>query len=44
MKFRNKITGLVEEITNKMVIEQYKKHTDRYEEVKEKKTTKKETE
>lgn len=44
MKFKNKITGLIETVTNKDVIEQYKKHTDRYEEIKDKKPTKKETE
>lgn len=33
-KFRNLITGSVEIVTNKMVIEQYEKHTDRYVEVK----------
>lgn len=39
-KFKNKITGLVEIVTNKEVIEQYEKHTDRYEEVKEKSSKK----
>lgn len=33
-KFKNLITGAVETITNPMLIEQYKKHTDRYVEVK----------
>lgn len=36
MKFKNKKTGIIEVVTNKMVIEQYKKHTEAYEEVKEK--------
>lgn len=35
-KFRNKKTGLIEIVTNEMLIEQYEKHTDAYEEVKEK--------
>lgn len=39
-KFRNKKTGIVEVVTNKKLIEQYEKHTEVYEEVKE---TKKET-
>jgi hypothetical protein len=34
-KFRNRVTGCIEEVTNKMLIEQYEKHTERYEEVKE---------
>jgi len=41
MKFKNKKTGIVETVTNKAVIEQMKKHTEVYEEVKEKKTTSK---
>lgn len=34
-KFKNLITGCVETITNPKLIEQYEKHSDRYEEVKE---------
>lgn len=34
-KFINKNTGLIEVITNEMLVEQYRKHTDSYEEVKE---------
>lgn len=34
--FRNKITGCVEIVTNKNLIEQYEKYTEVYEEVKEK--------
>lgn len=37
MKFKNLITGNVEIVTNKMLIEQYKKYTDRYELVEDKK-------
>lgn len=33
-KFKNKVTGLVEVVTNPMIIKQYEKHTERYEEVK----------
>lgn len=40
MKFKNIKTGIVEVVTNKKLIEQYKKYTDTYVEVKEKKTTK----
>ena len=44
-KFKNKITGVVEEVTNPRLIEQYEKYSDRYEEVKEvkEKTSKKKT-
>ena len=41
MKFKNKKTGIVENVTNKVLVEQYKKHTDVYELVEEKKTTSK---
>ena len=41
MKFKNKKTGIVENVTNKKLVEQYKKHTDVYELVEEKKATKK---
>ena len=34
MKFKNKITGCVEYVTNKELIAQYQKYTDVYEEVK----------
>ena len=40
-KFKNKITGCIETVTNKKLIEQYEKHTERYEEVKEKKSSSK---
>lgn len=42
-KFRNKRTGIVEIVTNKVIIEQYEKYNEVYEEVKEptKKPTKK---
>ena len=43
MKFRNKITGCVEIVTNKELIAQYEKHTEVYEQVKETKDTKKKT-
>ena len=45
-KFKNLITGCVENITNPKLIEQYEKYTDRYVEVKEETTkpaTKKKT-
>lgn len=32
-KFKNKITGLIEEVTNETLIAQYEKYTERYEEV-----------
>lgn len=35
-KFRNKRTGIVEIVTNEKLIEQYEKHNEVYEEVKEK--------
>ena len=40
-KFKNKLTGIIEEVTNKTLIEQYEKHTERYEELKETKGSKK---
>ena len=43
-KFKNKITGSVEIVTNEKLIKQYEKYTDRYEEVKEKKAPKKDAE
>ena len=36
MKFKNKITGIVEDVTNTSLIPQYQKHSDTYEQVKEK--------
>lgn len=36
MKFKNKITGIIEDVTNKAIIPQYLKHSDVYEQVKEK--------
>ena len=36
MKFKNKITGLIEDVTNDVLIPQYLKYSDVYEEVKEK--------
>lgn len=39
-KFRNKLTGIIEEVTNEKLIEQYEKHSERYEEVKDKKASK----
>ena len=36
MKFKNKITGIVEDVTNASIIPQYQKHSDTYELVKEK--------
>lgn len=36
MKFKHKITGIVENVTNKAIIPQYQKHSDIYEVVKEK--------
>ena len=33
-KFKNILTGLVEDVTNPVLIEQYEKHTERYQEVK----------
>ena len=34
MKFKDALTGAVLNVTNDVVIEQYKKHSDRYKEVK----------
>lgn len=34
MKFKNKITGIVEDVTNASLIPQYQKHSDTYELVK----------
>lgn len=34
MKFKNKITGIVEDVTNPSLIPQYQKHSDTYEVVK----------
>lgn len=39
-QFKNKKTGCIETVTNKLVIEQYEKYTELYEEVKEKKASK----
>ena len=36
MKFKNKITGIVEDVTNASLIPQYQKHSDTYELVKKK--------
>jgi hypothetical protein len=36
MKFKHKITGIVEEVTNPSLIPQYLSHSDTYEKVKEK--------
>ena len=36
MKFKNKITGLIEDVTNDALTPQYLKHSDVYEQVKEK--------
>ena len=35
MKFKNRITGIVEDVTNAILIPQYLRHSDTYEEVKE---------
>ena len=35
MKFKHKITGIVEDVTNASLIPQYQKHSDTYELVKE---------
>lgn len=40
-KFKNIRTGIVEVVTNKKLIEQYEKHTEVYQLVEDKKTTKK---
>lgn len=42
--FKNKITGIVETVTNPEVIKQMEKYTDTYEEVKEAKKGSKKTE
>lgn len=34
MKFKHKITGIVEDVTNPAIIPQYQKHSDTYEQVK----------
>ena len=36
MKFKNKLTGIVEDVTNASIIPQYLSHSDVYEQVKEK--------
>ena len=36
MKFRNKVTGIVEDVTNASLVPQYQKHSDTYERVTEK--------
>ena len=36
MKFKNKITGIIEDVTNDVLIPQYLRHSDVYEQVKEK--------
>ena len=36
MKFKHKITGIVEDVTNPSIIPQYLKHSDTYQQVKEK--------
>jgi hypothetical protein len=36
MKFKHKITGIVEDVTNASIIPQYLSHSDTYEKVKEK--------
>ena len=36
MKFKHKITGIVEDVTNASLIPQYQKHKDTYEQAKEK--------
>lgn len=36
MKFKHKITGIVEDVTNALLIPQYEKHSDTYERVVEK--------
>lgn len=40
-QFKNKITGCIETVTNPKVLEQYEKHNEVYEEIKEKKNTSK---
>lgn len=34
MKFKHKITGIIEDVTNASLIPQYQKHSDIYEQVK----------
>ena len=34
MKFKNKITGIIEDVTNSSLIPQYQNHSDTYEVVK----------
>ena len=36
MKFKHKVTGIVEDVTNERLIPQYLKHKETYEQVKEK--------
>ncbi len=36
MKFKHKLTGIVEDVTNPSLIPQYESHSDTYEKVKEK--------
>ena len=36
MKFKHKLTGIVEDVTNPSIIPQYQKYSDTYEVVKEK--------
>ena len=45
MKFKHKVTGIIENVTNKSLIPQYLKYTETYEQVKEPKvdTSKKDT-
>lgn len=33
MKFKHKVTGIVEDVTNEVLIPQYEKHSDTYERV-----------
>ena len=40
MKFKHKITGIVEDVTNALLIPQYEKHSGTYERVVEKVETK----
>lgn len=35
MKFKHKVTGIVEDVTNASLVPQYMKHKDTYEQVKE---------
>ncbi len=34
MKFKHKITGIIEDVQNPSLVPQYKKHSDTYEQVK----------